>query len=123
MGGLVAADALIRLNQAPFPRIIACLSFDTPVCSGSHLTWSGLMLPFQYLGLHDDALPIKKPDAKDVLFWDAAAILLGGPFALVSDFLGRHLSFMASLWKKEELERRLNTIVDYDRRRIVLFRT
>lgn len=40
MGGLLAADALIQFVQnrpdaeAPlWPRIIACLAFDTPVCS------------------------------------------------------------------------------------------
>ena len=40
MGGLLTADALIQFVQdrpdanAPlWPRIIACLAFDTPVCS------------------------------------------------------------------------------------------
>ena len=43
IGGLVAADALIGFAQkrpdarSPlFPRIIACLSYDTPVCPGPH---------------------------------------------------------------------------------------
>lgn len=45
MGGLLAADALIQFVQnrpdaeAPiWPRIIACLAFDTPVRSYLHLT-------------------------------------------------------------------------------------
>lgn len=45
MGGLLAADTLIQFVQnrpdadAPlWPRIIACLAFDTPVRSVLHLT-------------------------------------------------------------------------------------
>ena len=34
-----------------------------------------------------------------------------------------HFDFIKHLWDEEELGLRLNTIVDYDRRRMVLFRT
>ena len=106
------------------------------------------MLPFQYLGLRGDLLAIKKPDSKRVVLWGAAvftgvsaaveiagivtvgatifvgaATFVGAPLVLASHFVKLHSSFLMSLWMRHELYERLNTIVDYDRRRIVLFRT
>lgn len=51
MGGLLAADALVQFVQsrpdteAPlWPRIVACLAFDTPVSTLSHHTPLHLIL-------------------------------------------------------------------------------
>lgn len=64
MGGLLAVDTLIEMaksrpdKSAPlWPRIVACIAFDTPVCRQSRFPWSSqldnlLGLFFQYFGLH-----------------------------------------------------------------------
>ena len=76
MGGLLAADALIQFVQnrpdadAPlWPRIIACLAFDTPVCP--HVTLSRIttisMTPFQFLGLHPHVVKHQVTKAAEVV--------------------------------------------------------
>ena len=75
MGGLLAADALIQFVQnrpdaeAPlWPRIIACLAFDTPV--RSHLSppiATTQALPLQYLGLHPHVFKHQVTKAAEVV--------------------------------------------------------
>lgn len=50
-------------------------------------------------------------------------ILVGGALALFSNWIESHLYFIKHLWKEEELVERINTIIDYDQRGMVLFRT
>ena len=59
MGGLLAADTLLEIansrpdSQAPlWPRIVACIAFDTPVFNPVSLFVASLIDAFQYFGIH-----------------------------------------------------------------------
>jgi len=196
MGGLLAADALIQFVQnrpdagaPPWPRIIACLAFDTPVCS-DHTTCvnPNQTLPFQYLGLHPHvfkhqvtkaaevvqttktfvsdmmkvmnqnnkqptaaattkrpvaALPAPEPATGTSGFWQrwgttaltvGGAALAAGAAATATyykkDEIGigytwaaDHMKYVKNLWDEKELDNRLNTVAEYDKKMGILFRT
>ena len=196
MGGLLAADALIQFVQnrpdteAPlWPRIIACLAFDTPVCSG-HTTCvtPNQMFSFQYLGLHPHvfkhqatkavevvqttktfvsdmmkvmnqnnqqstvsattkrpvaALPAPEPATGAGGFWQkwgttaltvGGAVLAAGAAATATyykkDEIGigytwaaDHMKYVGNLWDEADLNKRLDTIVGFDKKMGILFRT
>ena len=196
MGGLLAADALIQFVQnrpdleAPlWPRIIACLAFDTPVGSyhKSCISTTQFLLP-QYLGLHPHvfkhqvtkaaevvqttktfvsdmmkvmnqnnqqqtasatlkrpvaALPAPEPATGGSGFWQkwgttaltvGGAVLAAGAAATATyikkDEIGigctwaaDHMKYVGNLWDEKELDNRLNTIVGYDKKMGILFRT
>ena len=195
MGGLLAADALIQFVQcrpdaeAPlWPRIIACLAFDTPVrFDPAPYTANDLTLPLQYLGLHPHvfthqvtkaaevvqttktfvsevmkamnqntqqtaaastkrpvaALPAPEPATGAGGFWErwgttaltvGGAVIAAGAAASAAYYkkeeIGTgymwatdHMKYVKNLWEEEELNKRLETIVGYDKKMGILFRT
>jgi len=138
MGGLVAADALIQFVQnrpdadAPlWPRIIACLGFDAP-----------------YLGVQPSVFgcnkqstacaTAKRPAAgasglRETIGMGYTLVFLGS--TMIDKFFSKekavatyasamgHMEYLENLLDEEELSARLDTIVGYDKKMGVLFRT
>lgn len=177
MGGLLATDALIQFVQnrpdadAPlWPRIIACLAFDTPYL-GLHphvfrhqvtkaaevvQTTKSFVSDFmKAVGQNNQqtavtstrkpiaALPAPEPATGAGGFWQkwgTTALAVGGAAITAGaaataayykkDDIGigytwatDHMKYVGNLWEGEGLEKRLNTVISYDKNMGILFRT
>lgn len=177
MGGLLAADTLIEFVQnrpdadAPlWPRIIACLAFDTPylglhphvfkhqvtkaaeVAQTTKTFVSDIMKVINQNNQQTAvastrrpvaALPAPEPATGAGGFWQkwgTTALAVGGTVIAAGAAASAayckkedigigytwaldHMKYVGNLWEQEEMDKRLNTVVEYDKRMGILFRT
>jgi len=128
-GGLVAADALIKFVQNRpdaqdhvWPRIIACLAFDTPYLG------LGINVARIVMSEVDDAIPIPVPGtsfASDALngAGTTGAKILGKLIPDLDVEVVNHISFIKDILDEEDHYERLDAVVGYDKKMGILFKT
>lgn len=173
MGGLLAADTLIEFvknrpdQDAPlWPRIIACLAFDTPylglhphvfkhqVTKAAEVVQTTKTFVSDFMkAINQNSQPTTIASTKKPVAalpapgaggfwqkWGTTALAVGGTVIAAGAAASAayykkedigigytwamdHMKYVGSLWEEQELIGRLNTVVDYDRKMGIQFRT